>query len=79
MAEQDPSISRLLREVAQGNRDAMDRVIPLVYDELKRIRPCPTPGRTVGPTHSMRQASSMRPISASSRAWLNPELAARTS
>lgn len=37
MAEAAPNISQLLHELAQGRRDALDRLIPLVYDELKRI------------------------------------------
>lgn len=37
MAEEAPNISQLLHELAQGHRDALDRVLPLVYDELKRI------------------------------------------
>ncbi|HET6362751.1 MAG TPA: ECF-type sigma factor [Gemmatimonadota bacterium] len=30
-------ITRILLEVRQGHREAMDRVLPLVYDELRRI------------------------------------------
>lgn len=37
MAEQAPNISEILHELAQGHRDALDRLLPLVYDELKRI------------------------------------------
>lgn len=30
-------VTRILQEAARGRRDAMDRVIPLIYDELRRI------------------------------------------
>jgi RNA polymerase sigma factor (TIGR02999 family) len=32
-----PEINRLVREVSQGRRDALDRLVPIVYDELRRI------------------------------------------
>ena len=37
MAEAAPSISQLLRELSQGRREALDRLVPLVYDQLRRI------------------------------------------
>jgi RNA polymerase sigma factor (TIGR02999 family) len=37
MPEQGPNISQLLREMSQGRRDALDHLLPLVYDELRRI------------------------------------------
>jgi RNA polymerase sigma factor (TIGR02999 family) len=32
-----PDINRLVREVSEGRRDALDRLVPIVYDELRRI------------------------------------------
>ena len=32
-----PTISQLLRELSQGRREALDRLVPLVYDELRHI------------------------------------------
>jgi RNA polymerase sigma factor (TIGR02999 family) len=32
-----PDITGLLRELSEGHRDALDRLIPIVYDELRRI------------------------------------------
>jgi RNA polymerase sigma factor (TIGR02999 family) len=32
-----PEINRLVREVSRGRRDALDRLVPIVYDELRRI------------------------------------------
>lgn len=32
-----PDITRLLRELARGRSDALDRLIPVVYEELRRI------------------------------------------
>jgi len=32
-----PEINRLVREVSQGRRDALDQLVPIVYDELRRI------------------------------------------
>jgi RNA polymerase sigma factor (TIGR02999 family) len=38
MASQDPErITQLLGAWRQGNRDALDRLIPLVHDELRRL------------------------------------------
>ena len=37
MAEQAPTVSQLLRELSEGRRDALDRLLPIVYDELRRI------------------------------------------
>lgn len=33
----DPTASLLLREVGEGNRDAFDRLVPLVYEQLKQL------------------------------------------
>jgi RNA polymerase sigma-70 factor, ECF subfamily len=32
-----PNISQLLHELSQGHRDALDRLLPIVYDQLRRI------------------------------------------
>jgi len=32
-----PDINRLVRDVSQGQRDALDQLVPIVYDELRRI------------------------------------------
>ncbi len=37
MADAGPNVSALLRELSQGRPDALDRLIPLVYEELRRI------------------------------------------
>jgi RNA polymerase sigma factor (TIGR02999 family) len=37
MARPDQTVTRLLGELEQGNRDAMDELFPLVYDELRRL------------------------------------------
>jgi RNA polymerase sigma factor (TIGR02999 family) len=37
MAEQAPNVTDLLRALSQGRRDALDRLLPLVYDQLRRI------------------------------------------
>ncbi len=36
MAENTPDITRLLQEWSDGRRDALDAIVPLVYDELRR-------------------------------------------
>lgn len=32
-----PAITRILRDAGDGSRDAMDRLVPVVYEELRRI------------------------------------------
>lgn len=32
-----PDIAQLLRELSEGRRDAFDRLVPLVYDELRKL------------------------------------------
>lgn len=34
---EEPDITQLLRELSQGRRDALDRLMPIVYHELRRI------------------------------------------
>jgi RNA polymerase sigma-70 factor (ECF subfamily) len=36
MAENMPDITRLLQEWSDGRREALDAIVPLVYDELRR-------------------------------------------
>lgn len=36
MAENPPDITRLLQEWSDGRREALDAIVPLVYDELRR-------------------------------------------
>lgn len=36
MAENSPDITRLLQEWSDGRREALDAIVPLVYDELRR-------------------------------------------
>lgn len=35
--EEFGSVTQLLHEWAEGDRDALDRVLPMVYDELRRV------------------------------------------
>lgn len=37
MADEGPKVSELLRELSQGTPGALDRLVPIVYDELRRI------------------------------------------
>jgi RNA polymerase sigma factor (TIGR02999 family) len=37
MAEQKADLTQLLHQVSGGNRQALDQIFPLVYDELRRI------------------------------------------
>jgi RNA polymerase sigma factor (TIGR02999 family) len=37
MAGDGPNVSSLLHELSQGKRNALDRLMPVVYDELRRI------------------------------------------
>jgi len=47
------NVTRLLNRVEQGDREAADELIPLVYDELRRIAARKmsneTPGQTLQP------------------------------
>ncbi|MEZ4588204.1 MAG: ECF-type sigma factor [Gemmatimonadales bacterium] len=36
-SQRDSPVTQLLREASHGNREAFDRLLPLVYDELKRV------------------------------------------
>lgn len=37
MVDKGPNVSELLRELSEGKPGALDRLIPVVYDELRRI------------------------------------------
>lgn len=37
MVDEGPKVSELLRELSQGKPGALDRLVPVVYDELRRI------------------------------------------
>ncbi len=37
MKPQQPEISGLLSELGRGNQEAAEQLIPLVYEELKRL------------------------------------------
>src|SRR5690606_19464212 len=37
MAEDDAALTRLLEEASEGNVQALNRLFPLVYEELKRL------------------------------------------
>ncbi len=53
-------ISRLLRQSRDGNREAIDALLPLVYDELRRIAAsylrAQRPGHTLQPTALLNEA-----------------------
>ncbi len=53
-------ISRLLRRVREGDAQAMDEMLPLVYDELRRIAAgylrTQRPGHTLQPTALLNEA-----------------------
>ena len=48
--DEGPTISELLHELSQGRREAMDRLVPLVYDELRRIAHGQLQGERAGHT-----------------------------
>lgn len=37
LMDEPRDVTRILQDATRGRRDAMDRVIPLIYDELRRI------------------------------------------
>lgn len=56
----DQSVTGLLRAWSQGDRDALARLTPLVYDELRRLAAAymrrEGPGRTLSPTELVSEA-----------------------
>lgn len=53
-------VTRLLREAREGNGDALDRVLPLIYEELRRLARQQIrredPGHTLHPTDLVHEA-----------------------
>ena len=52
-------VTRLLREAAEGRRESFDRLMPLVYAELKGLARARLASQREG--HSLRRRSSTRP------------------
>jgi len=50
MAKDDAIVSRLLRELSQGTPGALDRLMPVVYDELRRLAHAQLRGERSGHT-----------------------------
>src|SRR5437773_994419 len=50
MGHEGQNISQLLYELAQGQPDALDRLMPAVYEELKRLAHAQLRGERVGHT-----------------------------
>ncbi len=59
-AESPGEITALLREASRGNKEAFDRLLPLVYDELKRLASgklrLERPGHTLSTTALVHEA-----------------------
>jgi RNA polymerase sigma factor (TIGR02999 family) len=53
-------VSGILRELSQGRREALDRLVPIVYEELRRIAHAQLrrerPGHTLGTTGLVHEA-----------------------
>jgi RNA polymerase sigma-70 factor (ECF subfamily) len=60
MAASPSQASRLLREIARGDREAASRMFPLVYSELRRLAAHymrgEQPGQTIQPTELVHEA-----------------------
>jgi len=54
------AVTRLLKEIGSGNRDAVDQLIPLVYDQLRRLAgrclAAERPGHTLRATALVHEA-----------------------
>jgi RNA polymerase sigma factor (TIGR02999 family) len=65
-------ISHILRQSREGNREAMDALLPLVYEELRRIAASylrsQRPGHTLQPTALLNEAY-IRMVGAQPRQW----------
>jgi hypothetical protein len=68
--EDRPEISTMLRELSAGRREALDRLVPIVYEELRRIAHAQLrrerPGHTLGTTGLVHPTSSSSTFSESS-------------
>lgn len=60
MAHDDTDVTSLLHAHAAGERDALEQLLPRVYDELRRIAEArlrrERPGHTLGPTDIVHEA-----------------------
>ena len=55
-----PSITLILQDLAGGDKDALNRLVPMVYPELRRLADCflrnERPGNTLQPTALVHEA-----------------------
>lgn len=67
-------VTLILREVSQGERHAAEKLLPLVYDELRRLAAArmahESPGQTLQPTALVHEAW-LQLVSAGDRSWEN--------
>jgi RNA polymerase sigma-70 factor, ECF subfamily len=60
LSSQEQPITALLHEFAQGNKDALDQLVPLLYPELRRLARSymlnERPGHTLQPTALVNEA-----------------------
>lgn len=60
MASEQQAVTRLLQELNEGNKEAVDRLIPLVYDQLRRLASrcllAERPGHTLRATALVHEA-----------------------
>jgi RNA polymerase sigma factor (TIGR02999 family) len=70
----DPDVTQLLHETTHGNREALDRLLPIVYDELRRLAQNhlsrERAGHTIRPTVLVHEAY-LRLIDQSRVEWQN--------
>ena len=55
-----PDLTRLLEAAAQGDASAADQVLPLVYDELRRLAACYLQGEKAGQTLQIQAYNDQR-------------------
>ncbi len=60
--ERSPDVTRLLREASEGRRESFDRLMPLVYAELKRV--------ARARLHSQREGHTLTPTALVHEAYL---------
>ena len=72
-------VTQMLRRWREGDSEARDRVLPVVYDELRRLARArlrgERPGHTLGTTglvHEARRNQAARSITATSRSMRLP-------